>query len=156
MAFDDLLHTQVEAALPEVGEARALARELATLASDTEDVINARVTAQRELDVAEVALTGTGMALNLNNGTLAGGFNGVSSTSSSAQGLALQNISVGGTFGFGGTSISGSTTQGLLVSNSPANLDFGATLVNLAGGTDAISLQSSSAGGTRSFSSVTA
>ncbi len=55
VAFDDLLHTQVEAALPEVGEARALARELATLASDTEDVINARVTAQRELDVAEVA-----------------------------------------------------------------------------------------------------
>ena len=106
------------------------------------------------LDVAEVALTGTGMALNLNNGTLAGGFNGVSSTSSSAQGLALQNISVGGTFTFGGTSISGSTTQGLLVSNSPANLDFGATVVNLAGGTDAISLQSSSAGGTRSFSSV--
>ncbi|MBK7144980.1 MAG: hypothetical protein IPH76_07150 [Xanthomonadales bacterium] len=69
--------------------------------------------------------------------------------------MALQNISVGGTFGFGGTSISGSTTQGLLVSNSPANLDFGATVVNLAGGTDAISLQSSSAGGTRSFSSVT-
>ena len=107
------------------------------------------------LDVAEVALTGTGMALNLNNGTLAGGFNGVVSTASSAQGLALQNISVGGTFSFGGTSISGSTTQGLLVSNSPANLDFGATVVNLAGGSDAISLQSSSAGGTRSFSSVT-
>ncbi len=106
------------------------------------------------LDVAEVALTGTGMALNLNNGTLAGGFNGVSSTASAAQGLALQNISASGTFSFGGTSISGSTTQGLLVSNSPANLDFGATVVNLAGGTDAISLQSSSAGGTRSFSSV--
>ena len=54
-AFDEALYAQVDSAQAQVGEARVLERELATLASEVEAAIAARSAAQRESEAAEVA-----------------------------------------------------------------------------------------------------
>ncbi|MGH9947020.1 MAG: beta strand repeat-containing protein [Pyrinomonadaceae bacterium] len=102
------------------------------------------------LTVAEVTLNGTGRALDLNNGTLAATFQSITSTSSTTQGMALQNCA-GSLTSTGGTTISGSTTQGILVSTSTANITFNNTSVTP--GSDGVSLQNNSSG-TRSFGTL--
>jgi hypothetical protein len=99
----------------------------------------------------DVTLNGTGQALNLTNGTFAAtsAFNGVTTTSSSGQGIFLSQVA--GTVAFGSTTVSGSATQGMLIQQSTANINFGNTSVT--GGTDAISLQNNSAG-TRTFGTI--
>jgi Domain of unknown function (DUF4214)/Bacterial Ig domain len=101
------------------------------------------------LTTSEMALSGTGGALNLNTGTLAATFISTASTSSASQGVVLQ--SVGGTLTTGGTTISGNTMQCILVSGSTVTANFGNT--SCTGGTDGISLQNNSAG-TRTFGTL--
>lgn len=100
----------------------------------------------------DVALSGTGQALNLNTGTFVAtsAFSSVASTSSGTQGINLAGIA--GTVTFGSTSISGNTTQGILVGTTTADINFGNTTVSA--GTDAISLQNNSSG-TRTFGTIT-
>jgi uncharacterized repeat protein (TIGR01451 family) len=113
----------------------------------------------------DVTLTGTGQALDLTTGTLSviGGFVGVTTTSSAAQGIELTGVADsdgagGNSFSFGSTTVSGSTTQGILIGTTTADLNFGTTAVGTAaagsGGTNCISLQNNSAG-TRTFGAVT-
>jgi uncharacterized repeat protein (TIGR01451 family) len=100
----------------------------------------------------DVLLNGSGQALNLTNGTFAAtsAFSGVTTTSSTAQGILLTQVA--GTISFGSTTVSSPNGQGILVTQSTANIAFGNTSVS--GGTDAISLQNNSAG-TRSFGTLT-
>jgi large repetitive protein len=83
----------------------------------------------------DVALTGTGKALDLTTGNFAvtSAFSAVASTSSATQGLSL--VSVGGTVALGSTTVSGSTTQGISVISSAVNINFGNTSVSGSGGT---------------------
>jgi hypothetical protein len=108
-------------------------------------------TAFGTLNVSEVALTGTGTALNLDSGTLAATFTSIASTSAAGQGIALDQIA-GTLTSTGGTTITDPATQGILVTASTADINFGNTTVSDA--TDAISLQNNSAG-TRSFGTIT-
>jgi hypothetical protein len=110
----------------------------------------------------DLVLNGAGQAISLSNGTLAdtSGFQSVTTTSSSGQGIFISQVadSGAGTVSFGSTSVSGSTTQGILVQQSTADINFGNTAVGtasaLSGGTDAVSLQNNSAG-TRTFGTIT-
>ena len=102
------------------------------------------------LTISEMALSGTGQALNLDNGTLAATFTSIASSSSAAQGISLDQI-LGSLTSTGGTTISGSTSQCLLVSASTANMNFGNT--SCSGGTVGVSLQSNTAG-TRTFGTL--
>ena len=102
------------------------------------------------LTVSEVALSGTGQALNLDSGTLAATFTSITSSSSTAQGIFLDQIA-GSLTSTAGTTISGSTSQCLLVSASTANMSFGNT--SCSGGTVGVSLQSNT-GGTRTFGTL--
>lgn len=103
------------------------------------------------LTVDQVLLNGTGRALNLATGTIAGaGFTGVTSTSSGAQGVNLAGIA--GTLNMGSTTVSGSTTQGILVGTSTGTINFGNTSVSAT--TDCVSLQNNSAG-SRTFGTLT-
>lgn len=80
------------------------------------------------LTVNDVALTGTGQALNLSNGTAAATFSSVASTSSSAQGISLTNI--GGTLtSTGGTTITTPTGIGIDIQSSAGTINLGATTV---------------------------
>jgi hypothetical protein len=103
----------------------------------------------------DVALSGTGQALNLTNGTFSAtsGFGGVATTSSPTQGIILTGVGSAGPVGFGGTAVSGATTQGILIGTTTADISFGNTTVSAA--TDAISFQNNS-GGTRTFGTLTA
>ena len=103
------------------------------------------------LTVSEVALNGTGQALNLDSGTLAATFIAIASTSSAGQGINLDQIA-GSLTATGGTSITDPATQCVLVTASTANINFGNTSCTLA--TDGISLQNNSAG-TRTFGTLT-
>lgn len=86
----------------------------------------------------DVVLNGTGQALDLQNGTLAGGIVSLASTSSASQGILIS--SVAGTYNFGPTTIGGTTTQGILIAGSSAIVPtFGATTVS--SGTDGVSIQ---------------
>lgn len=103
------------------------------------------------LTVDQVLLNGTGRAMNLATGTIAGaGFTGVTSTSSGAQGVNLAGIA--GTLNMGSTTVSGSTTQGILVGTSTGTINFGNTSVSAT--TDCVSLQNNSAG-SRTFGTLT-
>lgn len=102
------------------------------------------------LTISEVALNGTGQALNLDNGTLAATFTSIASTSSSAQGVALEQVG-GSLTSTGGTTVSGNATQCVLITASTANINLGNT--SCTGGTDGISLQNNSAG-TRTFGTI--
>ncbi|HET6645925.1 MAG TPA: Ig-like domain-containing protein, partial [Pyrinomonadaceae bacterium] len=108
-------------------------------------------TAFGTLNVSEVALTGTGTALNLDSGTLAATFTSIASTSAAGQGIVLDQVA-GTLTSTGGTTITDPATQGILVTASTADINFGNTIVSDA--TDAISLQNNSAG-TRSFGTIT-
>jgi hypothetical protein len=101
----------------------------------------------------DVTLNGSGQALNLTNGAFAAtsGFNGVTSTSSTTQGIILTGIT--GTVSFGSTNVSGATTQGILIGTTTADINFGNTAVSAT--TDAISFQNNSSG-TRTFGTLTA
>jgi Big-like domain-containing protein/Calx-beta domain-containing protein len=106
----------------------------------------------------DLLLNGNGMALNLTNGTFAAtsAFSGVTTTSSTAQGIFLSQIL--GTVALGSTTVSSSTTQGILVQQSTADINFGNTAVGTGvagtGGTNAVLLQNNSAG-TRTFGTLT-
>ncbi|HRI04240.1 MAG TPA: hypothetical protein PLL77_10905 [Pyrinomonadaceae bacterium] len=124
----------------------------------------------------DVALSGTGKAIDLTNGTFAAssGFISVASTSSGSQGINLNTLS--GTVSFGTTTIQNSTTQGINIAGSSATMTFGTTQVSgtgtqriligtttgnvtfgnttLTGGTDGLSLQNNSSG-TRTFGTLT-
>ncbi|MCA1593451.1 MAG: cadherin-like domain-containing protein [Acidobacteria bacterium] len=103
------------------------------------------------LTVLEVALSGSGQALNLDNGTLAATFISITSTSSGTQGIILDQIT-GSLTSTGGTTISGNTTQCLLVTASTAAMSFGNT--SCTGGTDGISLQNNTGANVRSFGTL--
>ena len=87
----------------------------------------------------DVALSGTGMALFLQNGTIGANssFNSVASTGSTAQGMLLTQITAG-TLNFVGVTISGSTGACIDVNGSSADINFGAT--DVSAGTDGVSL----------------
>ncbi|MEQ1920908.1 MAG: Ig-like domain-containing protein [Pyrinomonadaceae bacterium] len=102
----------------------------------------------------DVALSGTGKALDLTNGTFAAtsAFSSVATTSSTTHGM--QIVTVGGTVAFGSTSVSGSANQGIFVNNSGVNLNFGNTTVGATGGsTECIRLEANT-GGTRTFGTI--
>ncbi|HZT57414.1 MAG TPA: Ig-like domain-containing protein, partial [Pyrinomonadaceae bacterium] len=102
----------------------------------------------------DVSLSGGGQALSLTSGTLANtsGFAGVASTSSSATGVTLDNVSVAsnGTVSFGSTSISGGSGQGILVQNCTTGNSCGGTIAfgntTVAGGTDGVAFTNNNAG----------
>ena len=97
----------------------------------------------------DVILNGTGQALDLQSGTLAGGLTSLATTSSATQGLLIQ--SVAGTYNFGQTTVSGSTSQGILISlASSITPTFGLTTVSA--GTDGVSIQGNT--GNVTFSSL--
>ncbi|MCE6989746.1 Ig-like domain-containing protein [Dyadobacter sp. CY323] len=101
----------------------------------------------------DVVLNGTGQALDLQTGTLAGGLTSLATTSSGGQGVLIN--SVAGTYNFGPTSVSGSTAQGILISGSSAIVPtFGITTVSA--GTDGVSIQNNSGDVTFSSLGVTA
>ena len=101
------------------------------------------------LTLSEVTLSGTGKALDLNNGTLNATFNSVTSTSSANEGIALQ--SVGGTANLGSTTISGSTSSGIFVGISTIDINFGNTTITP--GTHGVSLTNNPSG-TRTFGTL--
>ena len=103
------------------------------------------------LTVADVALSGTGGALNLATGTLAATFSSIASTSSPGAGITLSSSVAGTLTATNGTTVSGSTAQCILVSGSTVDASFGNT--SCSGGTDGISLQGISAG-SRSFGTL--
>ena len=103
------------------------------------------------LTVADVALSGTGGALNLATGTLAATFSSITSTSSPGAGITLSSSVAGTLTSTNGTTISGSTAQCVLVSGSTVNANFGNT--SCSRGTDGISLQGNSSG-IRSFGTL--
>jgi methionine-rich copper-binding protein CopC len=81
------------------------------------------------LTVAETTLNGTGRALSLTNGTLAGSFIGVSTSAATGDGLTL--ATVGGAMNFGPTSITGVGAAGIGVNINPSSaaLTFGGLTV---------------------------
>ncbi|MEP6635309.1 MAG: Ig-like domain-containing protein [Acidobacteriota bacterium] len=99
----------------------------------------------------DVALGGSGQALNLTTGTFAitSGFASVATTSSATQGIVTAGVT--GTVSFGSTTVSGSTTQGILIGTTTAAISFGNTTVT--GGTDGVSFQNNSSG-TRTFGTL--
>lgn len=102
------------------------------------------------LTIDQMSLIGTGRALSLTTGAIAGsGFTSVTSTSG-AQGIALAGLS--GTLNLGSTAISGSTGQGISVATSTADVNFGNTAVSA--GASCVSLQGNT-GGTRTFGTLT-
>jgi hypothetical protein len=97
----------------------------------------------------DVVLNGTGQALDLQTGTLAGGLTNLTTTSSASQGVLIS--SVAGTYNFGPTAVSGSATQGILIAGSSAIIPtFGVTTVS--SGTDGVSIQNNT--GNVTFSSL--
>lgn len=97
----------------------------------------------------DVALNGTGQALDLQTGTLTGGLTSLATTSSASQGVLIS--SVAGTYNFGPTAVSGSATQGILIAGSSAIVPtFGTTTVSA--GTDGVSIQNNT--GNITFSSL--
>lgn len=101
----------------------------------------------------DVILSGTGKAIDVNNGTFAASsaFVSVATTSSTSHGMQL--ISVGGTVAFGSTSVSGSASQGIFVSASSVNLNFGNTTVGATTAGEGVRLESNT-GGTRTFGTL--
>jgi uncharacterized repeat protein (TIGR01451 family) len=87
------------------------------------------------LTVSDVTLNGTGQALNLNAGTLAANFNGISTTDSATTGISL--ASAAGSLTSPTTNISNSNGVGLSVSSSSAALNFGNTSSNGSGSSGA-------------------
>ncbi len=90
-----------------------------------------------------ITLNGNGQALDLTNGVLATTFASITSGSSAATGITLNQVS-GGFAASGGTTITASTGQGIFVTQSSASANFGNTSVT--GGTDGVSLQNSASG----------
>lgn len=99
----------------------------------------------------DLALSGTGQALNLTTGTFAAtsAFSSVTTTSSSTSGLTL--TSVAGTVAFGSTTISGNNNECLITTSSTANINFGNT--SCTGGGNGVSL-SGNTSGTRTFGTL--
>ena len=91
------------------------------------DIGNADVdiagTAYGTLTASQMALSGTGQALNLDNGTLAATFDSIASTSSAAQNLRL-NQAAGSMVVTGTTTLSGATGTALDVQNGAATVTF--------------------------------
>ncbi len=85
------------------------------------------------LTLSEVAISGTGRALNLSNGTVNATFSSIAVTSSGSQGINLNLVA--GTFTVSGTTtIAGTTGDGIAINASPATIAFqGATTIDNAG-----------------------
>ncbi|MCA1613574.1 MAG: cadherin-like domain-containing protein, partial [Acidobacteria bacterium] len=103
------------------------------------------------LTVSDTTLNGTGRALNLATGTLAATFLGITSTSSTAEGLRLS--AVGGSLtSTGGTTVSGNTSDCVFVGGSSLAASFGNT--SCTGGTNGINLQTNTNTNARTFGTL--
>ncbi len=106
----------------------------------------------------DVILNGTGQAFGLVNGSFAptSGFVSVTTNSSAAQGILLNQVA--GSVSFGSTTVSGSISEGIFVNQSTVNVNFGNTTVGTgttgSGGSKSVLLQSNSSG-IRTFSTLT-
>ncbi|HWQ11706.1 MAG TPA: Ig-like domain-containing protein, partial [Roseiflexaceae bacterium] len=78
------------------------------------------------LTMADVTLNGSGQALNLDTGTLSATFGGITSTSSTAEGLRLVNV--GGTLSGGGGSIAGAAGAALVISGGNATITYSGSI----------------------------
>jgi hypothetical protein len=103
---------------------------------------------------ADVALSGTGKAMDLATGTFdsTSAFVSVATTSSASHGLKI-GPAVAGTVAFGSTSVSGSATQGIYVTQSTANINFGTTIIGATTAGEGLRLETNSAG-TRTFAAL--
>jgi hypothetical protein len=109
------------------------------------------------LTVTELAIAGTGRALNLNNGTLGATIDSISSSNSTTQGIFLN--SVGGTFSVtGATTVTNATQEGIKISNvsnigSPS-LQFDGTTISSRNATGILLDNVDNSSGTMSFGAV--
>jgi hypothetical protein len=95
------------------------------------------------LNVAEITLNGSGRALNLSNGTLAGTFLGVTSTSG-ANNVLLTNIA--GTSNLGSGSMSGATGTSFDVSGGTGVITYGGTIAQAAASQRPVSIAGKTGG----------
>src|SRR6185503_12728491 len=106
------------------------------------------------LTVTELAISGTGRALNLNNGTLGATIDSISSSNSTTNGIFLN--SVGGTFSVtGATTVTNSSQEGIKISNvtniGTPSLQFGAVTIASRNATGILLDNVDNSGGTMSF-----
>jgi hypothetical protein len=78
------------------------------------------------LTVADVSISGTGQALNLTTGSIAGA--GFSSVSSSSGGHNVLLTGIGGTLNLGTGSLSGASTSGFEVNGGTATINYGGSI----------------------------
>src|SRR6185503_16530463 len=109
------------------------------------------------LTVTELAISGTGRALNLNNGTLGATIDSISSSNSTTNGIFLN--SVGGTFSVtGATTVTNASQEGIEISNvsniGTPSLQFGAVTIASRNATGILLDNVDNSGGTMSFGAV--
>ena len=109
------------------------------------------------LTVTELAISGTGRALDLDTGTLAATIDSVSSSNSSTNGITLNNV--GGSFAVtGATTVTNATQEGISISNitniGTPSLQFGAVTIASRNATGILLDNVDNSGGTMSFGAV--
>ena len=114
-------------------------------------------TAFGTLTVTELAISGTGRALDLDNGTLAATIDSISSSNSTTNGVTLNNV--GGSFSVTGTTtVTNATQEGISISNitniGTPSLQFGAVTIASRNSTGILLDNVDNSGGTMSFGAV--
>ena len=114
-------------------------------------------TAFGTLTVTELAISGTGRALDLDNGTLAATIDSISSSNSTTNGVTLNNV--GGSFSVtGATTVTNATQAGISISNitniGTPSLQFGAVTIASRNTTGILLDNVDNSGGTMSFGAV--
>ena len=114
-------------------------------------------TAFGTLTVTELAISGTGRALDLDNGTLAATIDSISSSNSTTNGVTLNNV--GGSFSVtGATTVTNATQEGISISNitniGTPSLQFGAVTIASRTSTGILLDNVDNSGGTMSFGAV--
>ena len=114
-------------------------------------------TAFGTLTVSELAISGTGRALDLDNGTLAATIDSISSSNSTTNGVTLNNV--GGSFSVtGATTVTNATQEGISISNitniGTPSLQFGAVTIASRNATGILLDNVDNSGGTMSFGAV--
>lgn len=109
------------------------------------------------LTVTELAISGTGRALNLDNGTLGATIDSISSSNSTTNGITLNNV--GGSFSVtGATTVTNATQEGIEISNitniGTPSLQFGAVTIASRNATGILLDNVDNSGGTMSFGAV--
>jgi len=109
------------------------------------------------LTVTELAISGTGRALDLDNGTLAATIDSISSSNSTTNGVTLNNV--GGSFSVtGATTVTNATLEGISISNitniGTPSLQFGAVTIASRNSTGILLDNVDNSGGTMSFGAV--